>query len=268
MEEAAADLVFRSMSATASLLIDGGLARPAALGVGGEGLAQLVGEAEVVHDEAAGLVLEDAVDAGDGLHEAVAAHGLVDVHGVQAGRVEAGEPHVADDDDLEAGRSGSLKRLASSSRRALLRMCGCQSSGIGGGAGHDDLDGALASSSLVPLGAEGDEGVVEVDADAPAHADDHGLAVHGLEALLEVLDEVPRRSARCASRRRRWPRAAAHLVLSRSLCSTSSPSVTSSNSAVELAAARLRPGRAWPGGFRSRWGRWRRPGRPAGCRRC
>ena len=32
---------------------------------------------------------------------------------------------------------------------------------------------------------------VQLHADAPAHADDHRLAVHRLEPLLEVLDDVP-----------------------------------------------------------------------------
>ena len=62
---------------------------------------QLVGQAEIVHHQAAGLVLEHPVDPGDGLHQPVAAHRLVHVHGVQAGRVEAGQPHVAHDDHLE-----------------------------------------------------------------------------------------------------------------------------------------------------------------------
>ncbi len=69
----------------------------AAFGVGGEGVFELVGEAEVVDDEAAGFVAEGAIDARDGLHEAVALHGLVDL-GV---RVEFSQPHGADDDDAE-----------------------------------------------------------------------------------------------------------------------------------------------------------------------
>ena len=101
VEDVAADLVLLQHDGDGFLLVDGRLARAAALGVGGQRLLQLVGKAEVIDDQAAGLVLEDAVHAGDGLHQAVAAHRLVHVHRVQAGRVEAGEPHVADDDDLE-----------------------------------------------------------------------------------------------------------------------------------------------------------------------
>ncbi len=143
VEEAAADLVLLQHHGDGLVLVERRLARAAALGVGGQRLLQLVGQAQVVHHQPAGLVLEHAVDARDRLHQPVAAHRLVDVHRVQARRVEAGEPHVAHDARSGTGRSGSRKRLASASRRGLLRMCGCQSSGIGGRAGHHDLERAL-----------------------------------------------------------------------------------------------------------------------------
>ncbi len=57
----------------------------------------------VVHHQPARLVAEDAVHAGDGLHEAVALHRLVGIHRVQAGRIEAGQPHVAHGHDAERG---------------------------------------------------------------------------------------------------------------------------------------------------------------------
>ena len=90
---------FSSITATASSWSMRRLARAAALGVGRQRLLQLVGEAEVVDHQPAGLVLEHAVHPGDGLHQAVPAHRLVDVHRVQARRVEAGQPHVAHDHD-------------------------------------------------------------------------------------------------------------------------------------------------------------------------
>jgi hypothetical protein len=83
------------------LLVERRLALAAALGVGVQGLLELVGEAQVVDDEAARLVPEHAVHARDGLHETVPLHRLVDVHRVHARGVEAREPHVADDDELE-----------------------------------------------------------------------------------------------------------------------------------------------------------------------
>ena len=48
-----------------------------------------------LHRQPAGLVAEDAVNAGDGLHESVARHRLVGIHRVHAGRVEAGQPRTA-----------------------------------------------------------------------------------------------------------------------------------------------------------------------------
>jgi hypothetical protein len=70
---------------------------------------------------------------------------------VERRRIEAGEPHVAHD---------------------------------------DDLDEAFVIVGVVPVGAEGDDGVVELHADAPAHGDDHDLAVQCFEAALEVVDQV------------------------------------------------------------------------------
>ena len=53
----------------------------------------------------------------------------------------------------------------------------------------------LMSAALVvvavPLRAQPDDFVVERDANPAAHADDHGLAFHADDAVLEVLHEVP-----------------------------------------------------------------------------
>ena len=62
---------------------------------------QVLGDSDVVDDEAGRLVAEHPVDAGDRLHEPMPPHGLVDVHRVHARGVEAGQPHVADDHQLE-----------------------------------------------------------------------------------------------------------------------------------------------------------------------
>jgi len=66
------------------------VAYAAALSVGGERSLELISKAEVIHDQAAGLVFEYAVHSGDGLHEAVALHRLAGIHRVQAGRAQAG----------------------------------------------------------------------------------------------------------------------------------------------------------------------------------
>src|SRR5208282_3724873 len=81
-------------------LVDSDLATVAA-GVVREGLLELVGQADVIDHQAAGLVPEHAVDPGDRLHQSVAAHRLVGVHRVQAGGVEAGQPHIPDDHQPE-----------------------------------------------------------------------------------------------------------------------------------------------------------------------
>jgi hypothetical protein len=63
---------------------------------------------------------------------------------------------------------------------------------IGGRAGHDDLQRAGFVIGAVPLRAQRDQLLVEIDADPPAHADDHRLAVHRGEPLLEMRDQIAR----------------------------------------------------------------------------
>ena len=112
-----------------------------AVGVGGQRVLEVLGDADVVDDQAGGLVLEGAVDPGDGLHEAGAAHRLVDVHGVHRRGVEAGQPHVADDDQLQrvvrVGGPG-LHRAA----LLLVADVRLERRRVGGVAGDDDLDRA------------------------------------------------------------------------------------------------------------------------------
>ncbi len=96
---------------------------------------------------------------------------------------------------------------------------------IGCGTRHDDLDGYLVVIALVvlvrimvmiviilmvlfPVGPDRGDGVVEPHADAAAHADDHRLAVHRLQAVLEMLQPNLRRLAGRASPRRRELQAA------------------------------------------------------------
>ena len=69
-------------------------------------LAQALEHAVVVHDDAAVLAGIDAVGAGDGLHQVVRLHRLVDVERRQALDVEAGQPHGADDGDAERDAAG------------------------------------------------------------------------------------------------------------------------------------------------------------------
>jgi len=70
--------------------IESWVALTTALGVSDQCLFQLIGQAEVIHHQSARLVTEHAIYLRDGLHQPVALHRLVDIHGVQTGRVEPG----------------------------------------------------------------------------------------------------------------------------------------------------------------------------------
>ena len=67
----------------------------------GEGGSEAFEDAAVVYEQAVVFAFGDAVCAGDGLHQGVAAHGFVDVEGSEARNIEAGEPHGADNGEAE-----------------------------------------------------------------------------------------------------------------------------------------------------------------------
>ena len=207
VEEPAADFVFLQHHGDRLVLIERRAPRAAALGVGGERLLELVRQPQVVHHQPTRLVAEDAVHPRDRLHEAVPAHRLVDVHRVQARRVEARQPHVAHEHDLEwvlgvaeAVGERLAARLVADVRLPVER--------VGGRARHHHLDHAPVVIRVVPVRPQRHDLAVELDADAPAHADDHGLAVHRLQPLVQNARRCPRRSASGASPSRRWPQAA------------------------------------------------------------
>ena len=104
-------------------------ASASAFRVGGQRLSQVLGQSQVIDNQAAGLVLEHSVHAGNGLHQAVPAHRLVNVHGVEARRVEARQPHVPHQHDFQRVARVTRNRWANPSRRALFLMWGCQSKG-------------------------------------------------------------------------------------------------------------------------------------------
>jgi len=79
----AGDAVFLEHHGDGLFRVAGRVALAAAFGGGGGRPLELIGEAEVIHDPTAGFVFEHAVHAGAGLHEAVALHRLVGIHGVQ-----------------------------------------------------------------------------------------------------------------------------------------------------------------------------------------
>ena len=82
VEQIATDLVLLQHHGYRFALVERGLPGATALGVGRERALQLMRESEVVDDQAAGFVPEHPVDARDCLHQSMAAHRLVDVHGV------------------------------------------------------------------------------------------------------------------------------------------------------------------------------------------
>lgn len=130
----------------------GRIALAGILGVLGKDALELIGKAEVIHDQAAGFVLEPstpelarqimrsirrspterrqrgsqhAIHAGDDLHEPVALHRLVGIYGVQAGSVKTGQPYVAHDDDFEGGLGVlELSRLTEAGQTADRQPAG------------------------------------------------------------------------------------------------------------------------------------------------
>ena len=97
-------------------------------------LAQALQHAVVVDDQAEILAWIDTVRPGDGLHQRVGLHRLVDVERREALHVEAGQPHGADDGDAERmlrvleGVSTSTRLPSAVSKPCFIRArCGMMS---------------------------------------------------------------------------------------------------------------------------------------------
>ena len=256
------DLVLLQQHPNGLGLVDAGLFAVAA-GILAERALEVLRDADVVHHQPGRLVAEHAVDAGDGLHQPVALHRLVHVHRVHAGRVEAGQPHVAHDHQLErvARVLGALgeqfpPRLWPLADMRLPRRR------IGRRAGHHHLDRAGLVVIAVPLRAQLHDGVVERHADAPAHADDHRLAVERRHAVLEMLHEVcgDQREALFGADQRLDARP---FALEPLLLALPPRPRSARRSRRRSSASRPRRVRSAPAGSRSRSARSRRP-RPRG----
>ena len=78
-----------------------------------------------------------------------------------------------------SGSLGSFRRLPMALRRSLLRICSCQSSGSLAEPVITILIAPFSSSGVVPLRTQFDDFMVKSHTDAPAHANDHALAVGG-----------------------------------------------------------------------------------------
>src|SRR5262252_8835496 len=100
--------------------------------------------------------------------------------------------HMSRTSTIRSGSAASRNRFARASRRDLLRMCGCQSAGSDAEPVITTLIAPRSSSSWCQSGrAQPHQLAIQLHADTPAHAHHHRLAVHRLQALLEVFDDVP-----------------------------------------------------------------------------
>ena len=143
-------------------------------------------------------------------------------------------------------------------------------------AGHHDLKSAALVVGLVgwpepvPLRPQLDDALVEVDADAPAHADHHRLGrVAG--CLAWRASKCATRSSAIRSRRLSVPTIAsrrAHLLFSFSRRCDLFGLGDLLELGVDLRLLGLSRGRSWRARPRSRSARWHRLARRAGCRRC
>ena len=148
-------------------------------------ILQVLSDADVVDHQSGWLVLEHPVDPRDGLHQPMTPHGLVNVHGVHGGGIEAGQPHVADNNQHERV-TRVLRPFGEQIPAGLVAHIGLPGFRIGCRAGHDDFDRAALIVVGMPIGAKGDDLFVQSDTNAAAHADHHGLAVHRPDPVLEM----------------------------------------------------------------------------------
>ena len=108
---------------------------------------------------------------------------------MQTWRVKAGQPHIANDDNFER----VFPVLESFCQRLPARFVAnmiLPFQGVAGGAGHHDFHHALFIILLVPFRAQFADGFVEIEADAAAHAHNHGFAVHHLKPGFPMLDKI------------------------------------------------------------------------------
>lgn len=189
VEESAADFVLPHHYRHSFFLRLGGRALAAAVGVHGQSLLEFVSDAKIIDHQPAGLVSENAIHTRDRLHERMAAHGLVNVHRVQRRYVKAGEPHVTNYDDLQRILR-FFKALGQCLATRLVARVRGQLRPIGGRARHYDLEDAVCVVVVVPRRTKRYDLLVQLDANASAHADDHRLTIHGFKARLEVIDQI------------------------------------------------------------------------------
>ena len=123
---------------------------------------QLVGQADVIDHQPAvvtAFVFEDAVYPRYRLHQVVPLHGFVEVHGVAAGRIEAGVPHIAHDDHLQR-----VVRVFEALFQCLFLFAAVEVrlefGRVARRTSHDDFNRAAVHIVAVPLRTQGDDVVV------------------------------------------------------------------------------------------------------------
>ena len=120
----------------------------------------------------------------------MAAHGLVNVHGMQAGNVKAGEPHVAHDHDLQRIRwvfHPVRQILPLLFRGVMFRDHGA----VGAAGGHHHLDDAFRWIVIMPARPDSDDLIVQVNGNPAAHGHHQGLAVKNGLPYFKMGDNIP-----------------------------------------------------------------------------
>ena len=189
MQQGAQDIEFLLQHRVGLMGIDGRLAPSFAGGVLLDGALELVGDPDVIDHQPALLVLEHPVHPCNRLHQVVALHRLVHIEGMHAGRIEAGQPHITHDDQLERVTRVFEPLLQPFLDQGWMNM-GAQQRLVRGAAGHHDLDGPLVGVRVMPVGAQGYHGIIQVHADLAAHGHHHRLAMLCLIALFKVGHQI------------------------------------------------------------------------------
>ena len=162
---------------------------PLAGGVFLERALQLVGNADVVHHQAALFILEHAIHPSNGLHQVMSLHRLVHVQGMHARRIKTGQPHIAHKHDAQR-----VVRFLEALLQPFFYLPAVnvrtQQRFVAGRAGHHNLDCAFFRVWVMPVRAQLHDFVVEMHANLAAHRHYHCLAGLRLVALLEVCDQI------------------------------------------------------------------------------
>src|SRR5258706_5525514 len=154
-----------------------------------QGICQILGDADVIYDQATFFVAKDTVDAGDGLHKRMTAHEFVNVHGLQRPNIKTREEHITDDDEFERV-FGVFQSVAN----GFTAMFGADVFRpvklVAGGACHNHLDCAFIIFGVMPIRSEFDDLFIHLHTDAAGHANDHAFAFGGGETLFKMIHQV------------------------------------------------------------------------------